>query len=73
MRLHDPLGVWWGVGGPPLDVVAAVLLDTLGVATDAPFYPLPDETVEEVARRWLLESHGTEWYDPMHEIPISTE
>jgi hypothetical protein len=71
MRPEGTLGSWWAAGGPPLDVVANVLRDAMGVDTDAPFHPLPEETVEETAARWLLESQGTAWYAAMHPSPTT--
>jgi hypothetical protein len=69
MRPDGTLGSWWAAGGPPLDVVAAVLRDAMGMDTDAPFHPLPEETVEQVAHRWLVESQGTAWYAALHSSP----
>lgn len=62
MAADGALGSWWAAGGPPLDVVAIALRDTLGLDTDAPFHPLPEETTEETAARWMVEARGT----PVH-------
>lgn len=59
------LGSWWAAGGPPLDVVAGALRDALGLDTNAPFHPLPEETVEETAARWMVEARGTPTHTAM--------
>ena len=59
---HDqPLGLWKAIGGVPMEVARAALLDSLSLRDDPDLLVRPEETARAVLARWITARLDDAW------------